>query len=406
MITRPSLRFRHAVRGAALLFALAACNEAPEPTPVDPGTSPDTALLSAAAVALSGFTLDTARLAPWVASATAPARVIIDPTRLQTLGAIVEGRISSVSVRVGDQVRAGQILVAIHSHEIMDARSGLVEAEAHLRTAEAEREAAGVGLRRAERLLAAKAIGQAVLDRAQVTETAAAANLSAAEADLERARGLMEHLLGDGELPANLDPHDVLVRAPISGAVVERSAMPGAVVLPGEPLLSVADPTALQLELRLADGQLAGVVPGATLQFSLVGEGESGALGTAVVSRVSPVAEESSRTTLVIATIRNAPPGLRAARFATAFLSGAATDSVLRLPVRAVQSLAGDTVVFVAEQRGEGLHIRAVPVRIGRRDNRYAEVLVGLEVGNVVIADGATVARAELLKRREGAGGE
>lgn len=400
---------RHRALLAAAALVLAACTEAPpEDMPIDE-SAPDTALLGAQAVEIGGFTLDTARRAAWSSVVMAPARVVLDPAKEQVLGSITEGRITRVLVRVGDPVRAGDILVAIHSHEIMDARSGLASAESQLSTAVAERDAAELNLKRAERLLAARAMGQADVERATVAATVARARVREAAAELLRARGLMEHLLGDGPLPSNLDPHEVLIRAPMSGVVVARSAAQGTVVLPGDPLVSVADPTALQLELRLTDRQVAGVRAGTTFKFVLVGEDASAAPGRAVVTRVSPVVDQATRTVLILANITNAPPGTRAERFATAQLAdgaaGKESGDVLIVPMQSVQALTGDTVVIVAQPRGEGLFLEAKAVRVGRRNATHAEILAGLTEGELVIARGATIARAELLKRRDGGGG-
>ncbi len=390
---------------ALTAVVVSACNsEPPEPTPVTEAVA-DTALLGAEAVAIGGFTLDTARLMVWSSTVTAPARVVLDPAKEQVLGSITEGRISRVLVRVGDRVRAGDILVAIHSHEIMDARSGLARAESQLRTGTAERDAAELNLQRAERLLAARAMGQADLERATVVATAARARVQEAEAELVRARGLMEHLLGDGPLPTDLDPHEVLIRAPISGVVVSREAVQGTVVLPGDPLVEVADPLAVQLELRLSERQAADVRVGATLTFALVGDDPSQSTGRAEVTRISPVLDQATRTVLLLADITSAPPGTRAERFATVQLDGATEGEALVVPMQSVQSLAGDTVVIVAQTRGEGLFLEARRVRVGRRDATHAEILVGLEASEVVVARGAIVARAELLKRRDGGGG-
>ncbi len=411
---RVAMTLAMTVQSSLTAFA-GACGGESAPDTMNMADTPvtDTATLGAQALAIAGFALDTVREAPWVARLSAPARVILNPEREQLLGSIVEGRVTQVMVRVGDAVRAGDVLVSIHSHEIMDARSGIVRAESDLRTAQAERDAAKLALERAQRLLSAKAIGQAALEQALVTATSAQANAEAAEAEAVRARGLIEHLLGEGPLPENLDPHDVLIRAPIGGMVVDRAVVPGTVVLPGDPLVSVADPKALQLELRLTDRQVAGITRGTQLTFTLVGETggtEDVSTGRAVVARVSPVADDATRTTMVIAEIEYAPAGTRAERFATAQLMASTTANasprVVRVPVTAVQSIAGDTVVIVAEQRGEGLHIEAVAVRVGRRDGAFAEVLAGVKAGQVVITRGATIARAELLKRREGAGGE
>lgn len=398
-------RFTRVLAPSAFVW-LAACGGEPAPEAVPVAAAADTALLGAESVAIAGFSIDTSRLMPWSATTAAPARIVLDPARHQTLGSITEGRITRVLVRVGDAVRAGQILVAIHSHEIMDARSGLVRAESQHRTAQAERDAAEVAYDRAQRLLTAKAMGQAEVDRARVMFTAADAQLAQTAAELERATGLIEHLLGDGPLPAGLDPHEVLIRAPFNAVVVERTAVAGSVVLPGEPLLAVADAQALQLEVRLSDRQVGEVAVGSRVRFTLVGDGADASVGEAIVRRITPVVDGASRTTMAVAELVKTPPGTRAERFANASIDGVAGREVIVVPVHAVQALAGDTIVIAAEQRGEGLFLEAVPVRVGRRDGVHAEIVVGLAAGRPIVSRGAITARAELMKRREGGGDE
>jgi membrane fusion protein, heavy metal efflux system len=243
-------------------------------------------------------------------------------------------------------------------------------------------------------------MGQAEVDRARVMFTAADAKVDETAAELERAEGLVEHLLGDGPLPEGLDPHEVLIRAPFNGVVVDRSAVAGSVVVPGEPLLAVADAQALQLEVRLSDRQVRDVGVGSRVRFTLVGDGADAPTGEAIVRRITPVVDGASRTTMAIGELVRTPPGTRAERFANATITGVAGREVLVVPVQAVQALAGDTIVIVAEQRGEGVFLEAVRVRVGRRDGVHAELLAGLEAGRPIVSRGAVTARAELLKRR------
>lgn len=384
---------------------LSACGDAPESTAAAPEAPMDTASLAKASVDIAGFTYDTVERAPWTTTVQAPARVVLNPASHQTLGSITEGRVESVRVRVGDVVQAGDVLVTIHSHEIMDARRQLAAAEAELRSATQEERAASAAFTRAKRLLEARAIGQAELERAEVVATAAASKMATAQAEATRATALVEHLVGAGPLPDGTDLHEVLVRAPIAGSIVARHVVPGTVVLPGQPLIAVADPRAVQLEIPLTDQQVNGVSAGTRVRFTFTGDA-SGEVGEAVVRRVAPVVDVTTRSTIALAEITTRPAGTRAERFATATLDGRAGDSAVRVPAAAIQALAGDTVVIVAEPCGDGVHIRAVPVRVGRRSASHAELLVGPEAGSRVIVQGATVARSELLRRREGSGGE
>ncbi len=125
----------------------------------------------------------------------------------------------------------------------------------------------------------------------------------------------------------------------------------------------------------------------------------------ATVMRVAPTVDTLTRTIEVLAAPARGVRSLRAESFAQAEISGRAGASALVVPSSAVQSLEGETVVIVVEQRGEGLHIGAVPVRVGRRAGDRTEILSGVSPGRRIIAGSAAIAKAELLKRRS-AGGE
>lgn len=358
----------------------------------------DTATLSAKTVAIGGFTYDSARLMPWQSSVTVPGRLMLDPSALATIGSITEGRITHVLVRVGDRVHAGQVLVLIHSHEIMDARSALASATAKLSAAEAERDLASSAADRATRLLEAKAMSKAEVERAEVGRRVAAATYQQAIAERDRARAMIDHLVGTGNVPALADEHDVLIRTPIGGVVTSRDAQPGTVVLPGAPLVSVGNPDRLQLQMHLSADAAAGVQVGATVRFALTETPTTKMF--AIVSRVAPTVDTVTRTIEVIAVPNGASRGARAESFVQAEISGTSGAPALVVPSSAVQALEGDTVVIVADQRGEGLHIQAVRVRTGRRAGDRTEILSGISPGRRVIAGSAAIAKAELIKRR------
>jgi hypothetical protein len=84
--------------------------------------------------------------------------------------------------------------------------------------------------------------------------------------------------------------------------------------------------------------------------------------------------------------------------FAMVALTGRPGSGVLTVPSSAVQALDGDTVVIAAAPRGSGLHVEAIPVRIGRRTAELAEVIAGVQEGALVVTTGATIARAEIVR--------
>ncbi len=390
-----------ALSAVALLAFTAACGQGDAATPTPAAKTdplPDTATLSADAVAIGGFTFDTSRTVSWRNASTVPARLMLDPAAVQTIGSVTEGRITRVMVRVGDVVHAGDVLVMIHSHEIMDARAVLVRASSMLTSADAERALARTAAERAQRLVDAKAMSRAELERALAARLTAEAMYEQAAAEKERAQGLVDHLVGDGPVPKDTDPHDVLIRTPTDGVVISREAQEGTVVLPGVPLITVGNPSRLLLQMRLSEAAAQGVQVGSAVRFTLTDDPTQS--HDATVTRVAPTVDTLTRTIEVLATPKAGKRVGRAESFAQAEVLGAGGTPAVVVPSSAIQSMEGDTIVIAAESRGKGLFIEAIPVRVGRRSAQQMEVVAGLGVGRQVIAASAAIAKAELLKRR------
>lgn len=382
-------------------LAAAACGgaEMDAAPAAEPLAAPDTALLGAEAVRIAGIRIEPVVSTPWRDEWSGPARLALDPAVTQPLGAPVEGRVMRVLALPGDRVTAGQVLATIHSHEMLDALSGRATAQAAQVRAENEARLAASAAERAERLFVGKALSQADLERARAAAVDAEALRRAAAAEAERATEMVAHLVGTGPVPAGVEPHEVLIRSPLAGVVVARETQPGQVVTVGTPLLTVSRVESLQLVLHLPDGALAAAAPGAEVRFTV--QAHPGREWAARVTRVAPSIDPVTRTVQVVAAVEDPSGALRPEMFATARLAGPGAAPVLTVPAAAVQAMGADTVLIIAEQRGEGLHLRAVPVRIGRRTAAAAEVLDGVEARTTVVVEGAAVARAEILRRQE-----
>lgn len=382
---------------------VAACGGAEEVAPETAVVS-DTALLTADAVRIGGFTLAAVSEEPWRDAWHLPARVTLDPATTQPLGSIVEGRILEVRVFPGDIVRAGDVLAVIHTHEVMDARQMLAAARARVISADSGAAVAVSAAARSERLLELKAVPLAEVERARAARAAAVAGRDAAHAELESAEALLEHLVGDGT-PPGVEPHAALIRAPFAGVVTGRSAQPGQVVLVGQPLVTVARDAALGVVLRLPEEATASVQRGSSVRFTV--PAYPGRTFTARVARIAPVVDSVSRAIEVWAPVSaEGQRALRAEMTADAELMGAGDGAVTRtVPAGAVQLLDGETVVLLASRLGEGMLIESRRVRVGRRTSQQAELLDGVAVGDSVLLNGAALGKAELLKRRGGGEG-
>ena len=397
IMTRPS-----SFAACAALLALAACGTAEPAADAAPaGPVRDTALVSARMLALADFGLDTVRTEPWRTALALPARVVLDPQRAQPVGSIVEGRVVRVHVQPGDAVRPGQVLVTLHSHEMLDARNAYARGKAMVADARVQVATAGAALARAERLLALRAGSQAEVERARGVKAAADAMLGAALADEKRAHELVTHLYGaEPEGRDEADPHHVYVRARVAGVVMSRSVQAEQVVQVGAPLLVVGPPDGLLLRLDVPEPALASARPGARVGFTV--PAFPGRRFAATVVRVTPMLDSLARTAEVLARIDGGVRELHAEQGAQAELEGPPGAPVAVVPIDAVQRFEGDTVVITAAQRGEGLLLEAVRVRVREATATRAAIAQGVAPGTVVVVRGAALAKAELLERRSG----
>lgn len=397
---------RRFMLGAALLSSSGCGNAETEAAPASTTAVADTALLSAESVRIAGFTLATVTREAWRDVVSVPARIALDPASTEPIGSIVEGRVTKVYVMPGDRVQKGAVLLAIHSHELMDARANQAKAKAGMTAAQAHQRVAVSAAERAERLYTIKALALADLERARGAREDADAMVATADAEVRRSDALIEHLVGHDALPSDYDEHWVLIRAPIDGQVVDRQAEPGNVVLVGAPLVTVSRTSSLVLIAHLPDELVRSVRAGSEVHFTTPGTGAQAF--RARVTRVFPSVDTLTRTVEVHAAIRD--PGsarLRPETFATAGIACAADCGLaIVAPAGALQTFEGDTVVIEAQPRDGGLMLEAVRVRVGRLSREYVEILAGIDTGRTVIHGGAAIAKAEILKRRGGGGGE
>ena len=252
------------------------------------------------------------------------------------------GTIETVRVRAGDRVRAGQLLLTL---EAGSPEAGLAQARAGL-------DLATRTLRRMERLYADSAVPEAQLDAARSAHAQAEGQVRAAQVEVGYA-GL---------------------HAPFAGVVTARLAEPGDLAAPGQPLLVIEDAGAREIVVGVPDDLLGGIRIGLVVPVR-IGAGERRV--DARVIAVVPVSDPGSRTAEVRLT---APAGLPSGASAVAeFPVGSAGG--LRVPAGALVrrgQLVG-VFVFAADST-----VRLRWIRIGRVEGGTADVLAGLEDGDLV----------------------
>jgi membrane fusion protein, heavy metal efflux system len=300
----------------------------------------------------------------------APAVTAAQPNGVAALMAHAEGVISRLNKRLGDPVRAGEILALVDSKDAAQLASDRASAEARAvlaRNVAAQEEA----------LYKEGATSKRALETAQ-------AGLAAAEADARRAR--------NAAVTANLAPdgHSVAVISPLTGRITAQTAALGAFVRTETELFRVSDPRFIQVEAQLTATDAARVKPGDAATLLL----PSGATEKAQVRSVTPALDPQTRTQTVVLSVPDgvslAPGETLQARISPRSPVG---NSIL-VPEEAVQNLDSHESVFVRTK--DGFAVRHVAV--GSRSGGQASVVAGLNPGERIATRNAFLLKAELGK--------
>jgi membrane fusion protein, heavy metal efflux system len=344
-----------------------------------PGMAAATDLtLTAAQVAHGGVHWEPVALSTVAAVATLPGQVIPNEDRTARLGATVRGRVVAVRVRPGDRVGAGHVLVTLQSPDAGLAQSDVDKARAQASYARSARE-------RAERLLALKAIPRQDYDRAVADDELASAELRRAESVADQI-GAAASATGE-----------IAIRSPLSGVVLARTAVPGAVIEAGTPLVVVTDPSTLWLSIDAPENLASLFHVGAQLRFTVPAYPAD--TFSARIDAVGAGLDPSTRTLPIRGVIRNRDDRLKPEMLASVSAARGGATSAPSVPEDAVQLLDGKSVVFVAHPDGAGgAHFVPRNVELGSRSGGRIAVTRGLAAGDLVVTRGALAIKAQMKK--------
>lgn len=185
------------------------------------------------------------------------------------------------------------------------------------------------------------------------------------------------------------------ITSPGDGEIIEKSVRLGASVAPDEKLYTIADLSDLWVDFHVSLRDAAVLTKGQGVGVeSSVSRGQQ---GEATVTYVAPLADESTRTVLVRATLPNKDrqwrPGTPVMVSVTAALDSNANTAALTVPVSALVDYGGAKAVFLRE--GES-SFRPVTVETGDSDGNVIRITAGLESGQTVVSTNAAQLKGHL----------
>lgn len=173
-------------------------------------------------------------------------------------------------------------------------------------------------------------------------------------------------------------------RAPADGIVVEKMAVAGQMMKPGERIYRLADLSSVWIHAQIYENDLAVVRPGqsATVRATF---GRARDL-TGEVALILPQISEQTRTATARFALPNAEGDLRPGMFVDVRFSVQLSDSAVLVPETAVLRSGERNTVFIARDGGS-FEPREIKLGARSQDGRY-EVIEGLADGERVVTSG------------------
>ena len=311
-------------------------------------------------------------------SITVTATIRANQDRIARVAPRVEGRIISVSAKLGDTVRAGQSLAVLDSLVIGEAQSALQQAQSSQRVAQSS-------YQRAESLSADEIIPQRELLKARSELEKASSEVRAAQDKLR--------LLGGSAQASGAAASTFALSTPLAGTVIQKTAIVGELGTPATPLFTVADLSRVWIEANLTENALSKVHIGAGATVTVAAY--PGVQFKGRVTYVASLLDKDSRTVPARIEVDNKDGRLKPEMFATATIdTNGAQREALSVADAAIVLLQGQPTIFVA--KGEGFESRAIEP--GEKLSGRTVIKSGVAAGESVVTAGAYALKARLLK--------
>lgn len=317
--------------------------------------------------------------APAASSLILPGRVAYGEDRYSLISSPVRGRVVDVRAKLGDEVKAGDILLVIDSPDIATAYSEFVKEHSELAYAKRHYEMA-------KDLHAIKALSQKELKQAEN-------DFVKAIAEFRRTRERLISLnIPAEELNKPLSQQQVtsqfFLRSPLAGRVVERTVTLGQGVgnEPPQILFTVAELTQVQFVADVYERDLGVVKVGQEGMVAV--ESYPREQFPAVIFHIGDVVDPTTRTIKIRAWVDNEALRLKPNMFGRLELNLTEVPSVPQIPETAVFDREGRSYVFVEDKEGRYLprEVRVRPAREGT-----VAILEGLVPGERVVTKGAVL---------------
>ncbi len=325
----------------------------------------------------------------------------LEALKTVAVGAQVSGQLEKLHVRLGDQVKKGQLLAEIdpvlQQNSLKDAEASLENVQAQIRSKKALLQQYELAYRRQKELAAQDAASQADLESAQAQLDTARADLAALNAQAKKARIAVD------TAKANLDYTRIV--APMDGVVISIDTEEGQTVVSAQTaptILKLANLDTITVKAEISEADVTRVKAGQKVYFTILGEPDSRHYGTLRAIEPGPKSSSSASGSSSSSTsssssaiyynglfdVPNPDRKLRVSMTAQVAIVLREAKQVLSIPVSALSDKGEDGRQTVKVLVNGTPQVRTI--NVGITNNVNAEVVDGLRAGEkVVIGDAA-----------------
>lgn len=350
-------------------FAIAA----PQKKPVAPPR--DTLIIAPDSPQLAKLKIQPAEEVSEAAAEPLNGRVALDEDHTARIFSPVLGRALRINAKIGDNVKAGQVLMQMDSPDLGSAVADVRKAEADLSFKKHATE-------RSKLLYEHGVIAQKELESSQ-------ADFAQSEAEAARARGRLNNLGGarGGE--------NYVVRSPITGIVVDRQVNPGMEIRPDavNPLFVVTNPNHLWAVIDLPEHDLSKVHPDQGVALEV--DAYPGETFAGKVLSVGTLLDPATRRVPVRCSIDSKGGRLKPEMYARITPLAEGQRMVVRILNTALVTDGLYSYIFVEVAPG---HLQKRRITLGEQTREYAVVREGLKAGEKIVTVGAILLNAELAE--------
>jgi cobalt-zinc-cadmium efflux system membrane fusion protein len=326
---------------------------------------------------LKTLTIEPVAMRQFVSEERTEGKIAVNGDRETPVYSPYSGRVIKVIANLGDLVAAGQPLATIEATEFSQAQSDL-------RTALAQVKLARTSETRKHALFDIKGGSLADWQQAQADLAAAETNFSSVRSRLE-ILGYSSSQIDQLLTAEHFDP-TTNVLAPLHGIVVDRQVGPGQFAQAGAstPLFTIADLSNVWLVANVREADAALVHPGQVVEVRVLAYPER--VFSARVVYVAPIIDPNTHRLTVRAVIENPDAALKPEMFAN-FRILTSTDAQSPGVPQSAVVYEGDSAHVWVLQSDNAIVLR--PIRVGRTNDGFVEVLDGLRAGERVVTQGS-----------------